>query len=134
MRQHPAPGHSSLETMTEQAYRGVPHTPWAKDGKVFLSNDEDSQYTQEFHSREEVQAFAIQLLVKASEAWPLDCEKALAQEDYRSLCAELINSIHASRCTQMGWTEEKEDELLKRAALAVGEGYFTPTAWNILAQ
>ena len=69
-----------------------------------------------------------------TKAWPLDCEKALAQEDYRSLCAELINSIHASRCTQMGWTEEKEDELLKRAALAVGEGYFTPTAWNILAQ
>jgi hypothetical protein len=56
--------------MTDQAYRGVPHTPWAKDGKVFLSNDEDSHYIQEFQNREELEAFIQQLRASADEAWP----------------------------------------------------------------
>jgi hypothetical protein len=56
--------------MTEQFYRGVPHTPWAKDGKVFLSNDEDSFYTQEFRNREELEVFIQQLHATADEAWP----------------------------------------------------------------
>jgi hypothetical protein len=63
--------------MTEQAYRGVPHTPWAKDGKVFLSNDEDSHYTQEFHNRKELEAFIQQLRAKADEAWNKYCEASL---------------------------------------------------------
>jgi hypothetical protein len=55
--------------MTQQAYRGVPHTPWAKDGKVFLSNDEDSYYIQEFRHREELEVFIQQLRATADEAW-----------------------------------------------------------------
>jgi uncharacterized protein YfcZ (UPF0381/DUF406 family) len=67
--------------MTEQAYRGVPHTPWAKDGKVFLANDEDSYYTQEFHSREELEAFIQQLRAAADEAWKEYCEASLDLSD-----------------------------------------------------
>ncbi len=43
--------------MTKQEYRGSPHTAWAKDGKVFLANEEDSYYTEEFRSREELEVF-----------------------------------------------------------------------------
>jgi len=56
--------------MTTEWYCVVPHTPWAKDGKVFLSNDEDSFYTQEFRNREELEAFIQQLRATAKEAWP----------------------------------------------------------------
>ena len=65
----PAPGHDPLETMTTEWYCVVPHTPWAKDGKVFLSNDEDSFYTQEFRNHEELEVFIQQLRATAAEAW-----------------------------------------------------------------
>lgn len=61
----PAHGHSSLETMNQQDYRGTSHTPWAKDGKVFLANDEDGYYTEEFHSREELETFIQKLRATA---------------------------------------------------------------------
>ena len=63
--------------MTQQDYRGTPHTPWAKDGKVFLSNDEDSHYTQEFRNREELEVFIQQLRAVADEAWNEYCEASL---------------------------------------------------------
>jgi hypothetical protein len=56
--------------MTTEWYCVVPHTPWTKDGKVFLSNDEDSFYTQEFRNREELEVFIQQLRAVADEAWP----------------------------------------------------------------
>jgi hypothetical protein len=56
--------------MTTKWYCVTPHTPWAKDGKVFLSNDEDSFYTQEFRNREELEVFIQQLRATADEAWP----------------------------------------------------------------
>ena len=56
--------------MTKQDYRGTPHTPWAKDGKVFLANDEDGYYTQEFRNREELETFIQELRATADEAWP----------------------------------------------------------------
>jgi hypothetical protein len=56
--------------MTKQEYRGSPHTAWAKDGKVFLANEEDSYYTEEFRSREEMEVFIQQLRATADEAWP----------------------------------------------------------------
>ena len=55
--------------MTTEWYCVVPHTPWAKDGKVFLSNDEDSFYTQEFRNHEELEVFIQQLRATAAEAW-----------------------------------------------------------------
>ena len=56
--------------MTKQEYRGSPHTAWAEDGKVFLANEEDSYYTEEFRSREELEVFIQQLRATADEAWP----------------------------------------------------------------
>lgn len=56
--------------MTKQEYRGPPHTSWAEDGKVFLANEEDSYYTEEFRNREELEAFIQQLRAAADEAWP----------------------------------------------------------------
>jgi hypothetical protein len=56
--------------MTKQEYRGSPHTAWAKDGKVFLANEEDPYYTEEFRNREELEAFIKQLRATADEAWP----------------------------------------------------------------
>jgi hypothetical protein len=56
--------------MTKQEYRGAPHAAWAKDGRVFLANEEDSYYTEEFRSREELEAFIQQLRAAADEAWP----------------------------------------------------------------
>lgn len=67
---NPAPGHSSLETMTKQEYRGSPHTSWAEDGKVFLANEEDGYYTEEFRNREELEVFIQELRAAADEAWP----------------------------------------------------------------
>ena len=72
MRQHPAPGHSSVETMTQKPYKTegfTHHTPWVEDGKVFLSNDEDGYYVEEFKNRAELDAFIQQLRTKAEEAW-----------------------------------------------------------------
>jgi hypothetical protein len=56
--------------MTTKWYCVTPHTPWTKEGKVFLSNDEDSFYTQEFQSREELDIFIEKLRAVADEAWP----------------------------------------------------------------
>lgn len=58
----------------------------------------------------------------------------MTQQDYRALCAELVNNIYAGQAGQMGWTNDAEDALLKRAAEACGSGYFTTTAWNIITQ
>jgi len=76
----PAPGHSSLETMTFEAYDPDPdfdpdgghcqHTAWVKNGRVFLSNDDDSYYEQDFKNREELQKFVDHLWSVADEAWP----------------------------------------------------------------
>jgi hypothetical protein len=69
----PALGHSSLETMTQKPYKTegfTHHTPWVEDGKVFLSNDEDGYYVEEFKSRAELDTFIEQLHTKAEEAWP----------------------------------------------------------------
>jgi hypothetical protein len=59
--------------MTQKLYKTegfTHHTPWVEDGKVFLSNDEDGYYTEEFKNREELETFMNQLLAKADEAWP----------------------------------------------------------------
>lgn len=58
----------------------------------------------------------------------------MTKEDYRALCAELVNNIYAGQSGQMGWTNSAEDALLKQAAEACGPDFFTPTAWNILTQ
>jgi hypothetical protein len=56
--------------MTKQEYRGSPHTSWAEEGKVFLANEEDPYYTEEFRSREELEVFIQQLRATADKAWP----------------------------------------------------------------
>ena len=60
-------------TMTDRLYKlkGFSHhTPWIENGKVFLCNDEDGEYIEEFNTREELEAFIEKLRVKADEAWP----------------------------------------------------------------
>ena len=76
----PTPGHSSLETMTFEAYDPDPnfdpdggnceHAAWVKNGRVFLSNDDDSYYEQDFKNREELQRFIDHLIAVGQEAWP----------------------------------------------------------------
>ncbi len=59
--------------MTQKDYRTescTTHTPWAEDGKVFLSNDEDSYYCEEFKSRIELESFIEQLHAAGNKAWP----------------------------------------------------------------
>lgn len=46
------------------------HEAWVKNGRVFLSNDDDPHYQQGFKTREELQAFVDHLLQIADEAWP----------------------------------------------------------------
>jgi len=58
--------------MTQRPYRvqgTTTHTPWAEDGKVFLSNDEDGYYIEEFKNHDELEAFVQQLRVTAQKAW-----------------------------------------------------------------
>jgi hypothetical protein len=58
--------------MTQRPYKvqgTTTHTPWAEDGKVFLSNDEDGYYIEEFKNHDELEAFVQQLRVTAQEAW-----------------------------------------------------------------
>ena len=43
---------------------------WAQDGKVMLANDQDESYLQEFASRADLDAFIVELLRAADEAWP----------------------------------------------------------------
>jgi hypothetical protein len=45
------------------------HNVWAQDGKVFLANDDDSWYEQEFESLDEVNAFVGALLEAAAKAF-----------------------------------------------------------------
>jgi uncharacterized protein YfcZ (UPF0381/DUF406 family) len=79
--QPPAPGHSSLETMTHEYYdpsEGVyQHYACAKNGKVMLCNDSDGEYEQVFGSREELQRFVDHLMAVADEAWEEYCEASL---------------------------------------------------------
>jgi hypothetical protein len=46
------------------------HEAWVKNGRVFLSNNDDSYYQQDFKSREALQAFVTHLWNVADEAWP----------------------------------------------------------------
>lgn len=71
----PAPGHSSLETMTQQDYQDqhqghCKHEPWVQDGRVWLANDDDGHYSQDFINREEVEELISKLRAAADEAWP----------------------------------------------------------------
>jgi uncharacterized protein YfcZ (UPF0381/DUF406 family) len=79
--QPPAPGHSSLETMTHEYYdpsEGIyQHYACAKNGKVMLCNDSDGEYEQVFGSREELQRFVDHLMAVADEAWDEYCEASL---------------------------------------------------------
>ena len=79
--QPPAPGHSSLETMTHEYYdpsEGIyQHYACAKNGKVLLCNDSDGEYEQVFGSREELQRFVDHLMAVADEAWDEYCEASL---------------------------------------------------------
>ena len=79
--QPPAPGHSSLETMTHEYYNpreGIyQHYACAKNGKVLLCNDSDGEYEQVFGSREELQRFVDHLMAVADEAWNEYCEASL---------------------------------------------------------
>lgn len=80
MRQHLAPGHDTMETMTFEAYDPDPnfdpdggncqHTAWVKNDRVFLSNDDDSYYQQDFKNKEELQKFVDHLWFVADQAWP----------------------------------------------------------------
>jgi hypothetical protein len=59
--------------MTQRPYKlkgFTHHTPWVEDGKVFLCNDEDGEYLEEFSTREELEAFIGKLRAKADEVWP----------------------------------------------------------------
>jgi hypothetical protein len=101
VRQHPALGHDPLETMTTKWYCVTPHTPWAKDGKVFLSNDEDSFYTQEFQSREELDIFIEKLRAVADEAWPNLVTITTSMSDL-SPAAEAVLNAYMDNC---GWLD-----------------------------
>jgi hypothetical protein len=46
------------------------HRAWSQDGKVMLANDQDESYVQEFVSRANLDAFIVDLLRAADEAWP----------------------------------------------------------------
>ena len=83
-RQHPAPGHSSLETMTAKDYSKLTpddwfklregpmdkHSAWVQDGVVKIANNDDPHYVEVFKTREEIECFIAYLLLKADEAWP----------------------------------------------------------------
>jgi hypothetical protein len=45
------------------------HRAWAQGGKVLLANNHDKSYVQEFASRADVDAFIVELLRAADEAW-----------------------------------------------------------------
>jgi hypothetical protein len=82
--QHPARGHDSLETMTNEDYSKLTpddwfalrenpmdkHSAWVQDGVVKMANNEDPHYVEVFRTREEVERFIAYLLLKANEAWP----------------------------------------------------------------
>jgi hypothetical protein len=53
------------------------HTAWVKNGRVFLSNDDDGYYQQDFKNREELQAFVDHLWQIADEAWPKQSDDLL---------------------------------------------------------
>lgn len=60
-----------LPIMTDPLGGNCTHTAWAKNGRVFLSNDDDPYYQQDFKSREELQAFVDHLWRIADEVWPI---------------------------------------------------------------
>ena len=54
----------------ETAVVGVfKHRAWSQDRKVMLANDRDVSSVQEFASRAELDAFIVELLRAADEAW-----------------------------------------------------------------
>lgn len=53
------------------------HAAWVKNDRVFLSNDDDPYYRQDFKSREELQAFVDHLWQVADEAWPKQSDDLL---------------------------------------------------------
>ena len=48
------------------------HEPWVEDGRVWLANDDDSYYKQDFINRKEIEELINQLRIAADEAWPND--------------------------------------------------------------
>jgi len=99
--------------MTQQDYQHqhqgfCKHTPWVQDGRVWLSNDDDGYYSQDFINREEVEELISKLRASADEAWPETdtwnayCEASLDlsnQDDvgeYQSFdtVEELIEDLH----------------------------------------
>ena len=46
------------------------HEAWVENGRVFLANDDDSHYRQDFINRQEIQDFIDHLWDMADEAWP----------------------------------------------------------------
>ena len=88
----PALGHSSLETMTHEYYdpsEGIyQHYACAKNGKVLLCNDSDSEYEQVFGNREELQRFIDHLQEVADKAWP-DHELCVDIKDLQEAMARI---------------------------------------------
>jgi hypothetical protein len=124
-----APGHSSLETMTEQGYTLRDTSFYPSNSIVFNAppTKEIARFTEEgFYYKGEFvdDAGEVHRLLK-------DVLNGIC---YKQLCIDLINNAHAGKSGQMGWTSEAEDQLLKRAAEACGPDCFAPTTWNILTQ
>ena len=56
--------------LQETAMAGVfKHRAWSQDRKVMLANDRDESSVQEFASRADLDAFIVELLRAADEAW-----------------------------------------------------------------
>jgi uncharacterized protein YfcZ (UPF0381/DUF406 family) len=87
----PAPGHSSLETMTHEycnPSEGIyQHYACAKNGKVLLCNDSDGEYEQVFGNREELQRFVDHLMAVADEAWNEYCKASLDLSNQDAIAA-----------------------------------------------
>ena len=61
--------------MTQQDYQAqhqghCKHEPWVQDSRVWLANDDDGHYSQDFINREEVEELISKLRAAADEAWP----------------------------------------------------------------
>jgi hypothetical protein len=46
------------------------HNVWTEEGRVWLSNDHDTRYKQDFLNRKELDAFIEKLRTMADKAWP----------------------------------------------------------------
>lgn len=56
--------------------RSIPHESWVQDSQVFLANEEDGYYSQQFKSWEEIEEFIAKLRATATEAWGLPNSQA----------------------------------------------------------